>query len=156
VRQNVGMSARHVLEPWINGLILPVFAFFSALVVIPQVSPSELSPALWAILIALPIGKIVGITLFGWLAMQIRPRGTEPEIRLPDIIAAGALGGIGFTVSLLLANLAFAGDAMLRDEATLGVLGGSTIALALSGILVSARARHHRKLAAASGASTEG
>ncbi|MGW9114386.1 Na+/H+ antiporter NhaA [Microbacterium sp. NPDC055683] len=147
VRQGEGMRARHVLEPWINGLVLPVFAFFSALVVIPQVSPDELSPALWGILIGLPLGKIVGIVLFGWLAMLIRPRGTAPEIRVPDLVAAGALGGIGFTVSLLLAGLAFADDALLRDEAVLGVLGGSAIALVLSGVLVSWRARHHRRLA---------
>ncbi|GAA4188472.1 Na+/H+ antiporter NhaA [Microbacterium oryzae] len=149
IRQGEGMRARHVLEPWINGLILPIFAFFSALVVIPQVSPSELSPALWAILIALPVGKIIGITLFGSIAMAVRPKGTPPEIRLPDLIAAGALGGIGFTVSLLLSSLAFADDGVLRDEATLGVLGGSTIALALSGVLVSLRARHYRRLAVA-------
>ncbi|GAA4768003.1 Na+/H+ antiporter NhaA [Microbacterium gilvum] len=147
VRQGEGMRARHVLEPWINGLVLPVFAFFSALVVIPQVSPDELSPALWGILIGLPAGKIIGIVLFGWLAMLIRPRGTAPEIRVPDLVAAGALGGIGFTVSLLLAGLAFADDALLRDEAVLGVLGGSAIALVLSGVLVSWRARHHRRLA---------
>ncbi|WP_456285746.1 Na+/H+ antiporter NhaA [Microbacterium sp. JZ70] len=152
IRQGEGLQARHVLEPWINGLILPVFAFFSALVVIPQVSPSELSPALWAILIALPVGKIIGITIFGGVAMAVRPKGTEPEIRLPDLIAAGTLGGIGFTVSLLLSNLAFADDATLRDEAILGVLGGSMIALALSGVIVSLRARHHRRLAAATSA----
>ncbi|GAA3651678.1 Na+/H+ antiporter NhaA [Microbacterium marinilacus] len=149
-RQGPGMRARHALEPWINGGILPLFAFAAALVVIPQVAPADLSPALWAILVALPIGKIVGITLFGALAMRIRPRGTAPAVAFPDLLAAGALGGIGFTVSLLLANLAYAGDAALRDEAILGVLGGSTIALVLSGVIVSARARHHRVVAASS------
>ncbi len=138
---------RHALEPTVNGLILPVFAFVAAFVVIPQVSPLQLSPAFWGILIALPVGKVIGITLFGWLSLQIRLRGTAPALVLPDLIAAGVLGGIGFTVSLLLANLAFATDAALRDEAILGVLGGSLIALVLSGIFVSMRARHYRMLA---------
>lgn len=138
---------RHALEPTVNGLILPVFAFVAAFVVIPQVSPLQLSPAFWGILIALPVGKVIGITLFGWLSLQIRPRGTAPALVLPDLIAAGVLGGIGFTVSLLLANLAFAGDGPLRDEAILGVLGGSLIALVLSGAFVSMRARHYRTLA---------
>lgn len=141
---------RHALEPTVNGLILPVFAFVAAFVVIPAVSPSQLSPAFWAILVALPVGKIIGITLFGWLSLQLRPRGTAPALALPDLIAAGMLGGIGFTVSLLLANLAFADDAGVRDQAILGVLGGSLIALALSGVFVSMRARHYRVLAAAS------
>jgi NhaA family Na+:H+ antiporter len=140
---------RHALEPTVNGLILPVFAFVAAFVVIPHVSPMQLSPAFWGILIALPVGKVIGITVFGWLSLQIRPRGTAPALVLPDLIAAGVLGGIGFTVSLLLANLAFTTDAALRDEAILGVLGGSLIALVLSGVFVSMRARHYRMLAKA-------
>ncbi|BDZ38963.1 Na+/H+ antiporter NhaA [Microbacterium suwonense] len=142
-------KTRHGLEPTVNGAILPVFAFVAAFVVIPHVAPSELSPAFWAILIALPVGKIIGITLFGWLSLQLRPRGTAAALVLPDVLAAGVLGGIGFTVSLLLANLAFAGDSAVRDEAILGVLGGSLIALALSGAFVSMRARHYRMLAKA-------
>jgi NhaA family Na+:H+ antiporter len=150
VQQGPGMRARHVLEPWINGAILPLFAFAAALVVIPQVSPSELSPALWAVVVALPIGKILGITLFGWLAMRIRPRGTAPGVRFLDIVAAGTLGGVGFTVSLLLANLAYAENDAIRDQAILGVLGGSLVALVLSAVIVSLRARHYRLAAAAS------
>ncbi|MFK3834479.1 Na+/H+ antiporter NhaA [Microbacterium sp. NPDC087868] len=142
--------SRHALEPTVNGAILPLFAFVAAFVVIPAVSPTQLSPAFWAIVVALPIGKLVGIGLFGWLAMRIRPRGTAPALVLPDILAAGALGGIGFTVSLLLANLAFASDDGIRDQAILGVLVGSLLSLLFSGVVVSARARHYRRIAAAS------
>ncbi|MDR6865651.1 NhaA family Na+:H+ antiporter [Microbacterium resistens] len=142
-------ATRHVLEPWVNALILPLFAFVAAFVVIPQLSPSELSPAFWAIVVALPVGKILGIAVFGWVAMRIRPRGTAPGLDFADILAAGALGGIGFTVSLLLANLAFADDALIRDQAILGVLVGSLIALVLAAVLVSMRARSHRRAAGA-------
>ncbi len=148
IRQDEGMHARHALEPWINAVILPIFAFFSALVVIPQVSLEEISPALWGILIALPVGKLIGITLFGWLAMFVgKKKGEKPDLPVADILPAAALGGIGFTVSLLLSRLAFA-DAVVADEAVLGVLLGSFISLVLSGILVSARARTHRRRAA--------
>lgn len=140
---------RHALEPTVNGFILPVFAFVAAFVVIPAVSPSALSPAFWAIVVALPVGKIVGISLFGWAAMRIRPQGAPPALPFADLVAAGALGGIGFTVSLLLANLAFASDAGIRDQAILGVLVGSLIALALSGIIVSLRAGWYRRVASA-------
>ncbi len=82
-------------------------------------------------MVALPVGKIIGISLFGWIAMRIRPKGADPALPFADILAAGALGGIGFTVSLLLANLAFASDGGIRDQAILGVLVGSLIALVL-------------------------
>lgn len=140
---------RHALEPTVNGVILPVFAFVAAFVVIPDLALSELSPAFWGIVIALPVGKIVGISLFGWAAMRIRPRGAAPALPFGDILAAGALGGIGFTVSLLLANLAFAADAGVRDQAILGVLVGSLLALVLSAVIVSIRARSYRRLSAA-------
>jgi NhaA family Na+:H+ antiporter len=141
---------RHALEPTVNGFILPLFAFVAAFVPIPALALSELSPAFWAIIVALPVGKIVGITLFGWIAMQVRPKGAPPALPFADIVAAGALGGIGFTVSLLLANLAFAGDGSIRDQAILGVLVGSLIALVLSGVIVSGRARWYRQVASAS------
>lgn len=140
---------RHALEPTVNGAILPVFAFVAAFVVIPAVSPTQLSPAFWGIVVALPVGKIIGISLFGWIAMRIRPKGAAPALPFADIVAAGALGGIGFTVSLLLANLAFADDSAVRDQAILGVLLGSLIALVLSGVIVSLRARWYRRVEAA-------
>lgn len=138
-------QTRHHLEPWVNAVVLPIFAFVAAFVVIPQVSPTELSPAFWAIVVALPVGKIVGIALFGWVAMRIRPKGAAPALPFVDILAAGALGGIGFTVSLLLANLAFADDAVIRDQAILGVLLGSLISLVLAAVIVAARARGYRR-----------
>ena len=142
----VADPTRHTLEPWVNGLVLPLFAFVAAFVVIPQVPLSELSPAFFAILVALPVGKLVGIAAFGAVAQTIRPRGAPPAIHFPDLLAAGALGGIGFTVSLLLANLAFAADPAVRDQAILAVLLGSVIALLVAAVLVSWRAKAHRAL----------
>lgn len=145
IAQSPAMPTRHALEPWVNGAILPIFAFAAAFVVIPAVSPSELSPAFFGIAIALPVGKIIGITVFGWLAMRIGSKDKAPALTITDLLAAGALGGIGFTVSLLLANLAFADDPAVRDQAILGVLVGSLIALVLSGVVVSWRAAWYRR-----------
>ncbi|MCT9820575.1 Na+/H+ antiporter NhaA [Microbacterium sp. W1N] len=152
--QSPALRTRHALEPWVNGLVLPLFAFSAALVVIPQVGAGELSPAFWGVLVALPLGKIVGITVAGWISQRVGPRGAAPALALGDLLAAGALGGIGFTVSLLLSELAFDGAPGIRDQATLGVLAGSVVALVLSGILVSWRAWHHRRLAATTAANT--
>lgn len=145
--QSPAMRARHTLEPWVNGIVLPLFAFSAALVVIPAVSPAQLEPAFWGILIALPVGKVIGISLFGWISLRVGNKGQAPHLSFADLIAAGALGGIGFTVSLLLSELAFAGMPLLRDEATLGVLAGSVISLLAAAVLVSLRARHYRRLA---------
>ncbi len=145
--QQPALRTRHALEPWVNGIVLPLFAFSAALVVIPAVSPSELEPVFWGVLIALPLGKIIGITLFGWVSLRIGNRGATPHLSFADLLAAGSLGGIGFTVSLLLSELAFADAPLLRDEATLGVLGGSLISLIIAGALVAQRARHYRKIA---------
>ncbi|MBN9175901.1 MAG: Na+/H+ antiporter NhaA [Microbacterium sp.] len=146
--QQPALRARHALEPWVNGLVLPLFAFSAALVAIPAVSPSQLQPAFWGIAVALPLGKLVGISLFGWVALRLgREKGAAPPLPFADLLAAGALGGIGFTVSLLLGELAFAGDALLRDEAILGVLAGSVVALVMASVLVSVRAAHYRRRA---------
>jgi NhaA family Na+:H+ antiporter len=144
--QSPALRTRHALEPWVNAVILPLFAFNAALVVIPAVSPSELSPAFWGVLVALPVGKIIGITLFGWVSLRIGRGSHAPELQFGDLLAAGALGGIGFTVSLLLSELAFSGVPEVRDQAVLGVLAGSVVSLILSGMLVSWRSWHHRRL----------
>ena len=142
--QQPALRTRHAVEPWVNGIVLPVFALAASLVVIPQVSPTELSPAFWGVVVALPLGKLVGITVAGAISMRFG------GVKLPfgDLLAAGALGGIGFTVSLLMSELAFPADAATRDQATLGVLAGSLLALVLAAGLVSLRAWHYRRLPA--------
>lgn len=145
--QSPALRARHALEPWVNGLVLPLFAFSAALVAIPQVSPSQLQPAFWGVTVALPVGKVIGIAVFGWIALRLgREKGAPPALPFADLLTAGALGGIGFTVSLLLAELAFAGEGLLRDEAILGVLTGSMVSLVLASVMVSVRARHYRRM----------
>jgi NhaA family Na+:H+ antiporter len=146
--QRPALRVRHELEPWVNGVVLPVFAFSAALVVIPAVPLSQLSPAFWGVLVALPVGKIVGISLFAWVSLRLAHRGSAPPLAFADLLAAGALGGIGFTVSLLLSELAFDDAPPLRDQATLGVLAGSVVSLILAAVLVSWRAWHHRRLTA--------
>lgn len=143
IAQRPGLRAAHRLEPWVNGLVLPLFAMSAALVVIP--GAGSLTPVFWGIALALPLGKLVGITATAVIAQKVLRVAPADSIRFPDLVAAGTLGGIGFTVSLLLAGLAFAGDAGMRDQAVLGVLCGSGAALVVSVIVVSLRARVHRR-----------
>ncbi|KXZ60417.1 MULTISPECIES: Na+/H+ antiporter NhaA [Microbacterium] len=143
--QQPALRARHALEPWVNAIVLPLFALCAALVAIPAVSAGELSPAFWGVLVALPVGKIIGIAVAGALAQHLLRVPKTDRLAGGDLLAAGALGGIGFTVSLLLSELAFSGAPDIRDQATLGVLAGSALSLVIAGILVSWRAWHHRR-----------
>jgi NhaA family Na+:H+ antiporter len=140
------LHVRHALEPVTNGFILPLFAFSAALVAFPQVSPSQLAAPFWGILIALPVGKLIGIALGGWLSSYVGPRERRPQLTLHGLMAAGALGGVGFTVSLLMNELAFAGRPEVADEGTLAVLLGSSISIVLAAVLVSSLARYYRRL----------
>ncbi|MGD8195360.1 Na+/H+ antiporter NhaA [Herbiconiux sp. P18] len=140
------MRVRHHLEPVTNGGILPLFAFSAALVAIPQVSPGELAAPFWGILIALPVGKLIGIALGGWLSSFVGPREKRPHLTLHGLLAAGALGGVGFTVSLLMNELAFAAQPEVADEGTLAVLLGSSISIVLAAIVVSTLAGTYRRL----------
>ncbi|MDH6532508.1 NhaA family Na+:H+ antiporter [Aurantimicrobium minutum] len=143
----LAQKAAHNLQPVTNAVILPLFAFASALVLIPDVPLSELSPAFWGISLGLPVGKIIGIMLAGTVVALVARRGeaTETLIRGWDLLTVAAVAGIGFTVSLLMNELAFAQDAAIRDEGVLGVLTGSAIAIVIGGVLVIIRARHYRK-----------
>ena len=143
--QTPALVVRHAIEPWVNGVILPLFAFTAALVVIPTAGDGA-SVVFWGILIALPVGKLVGIAGAGWIGQRLFARDpTHPKIALGDLIAVGSLGGIGFTVSLLLANLAFATQPLIRDQAVLGVITGSLISAVIAVVLVVLRVRHHRR-----------
>jgi NhaA family Na+:H+ antiporter len=137
--------ARHAIEPVSNVGILPIFAFISALVTLPSIGLGQLSSAFWAIVIALPVGKLIGITLGAVLASTLSRQSRGDRIPLGDVIAVAGLGGIGFTVSLLMNQLAFASHPLIATEGTLAVLTASVIAAIIGIVLVGARARAYRR-----------
>ncbi len=136
-------SAREKLEPFSNGIVLPLFAFVSASVAIPQVPIAELSPVFWAIVIALPVGKLVGITAAGYLGQVVLRVPKADRVRLRELIGISLLGGIGFTVSLLMNELAHRTAPELIVEGTLGVLAGSLISAVLGAVYISLLSRSY-------------
>ena len=142
-----GQRARRAIEPWSNAVILPLFALVAALVPLPQASIAELSPAFWGVLIAMPVGKILGITAGALIAIALAGRRSrQPHMPMPDIVAIAALGGIGFTVSLLMNELAYEPQPEVADEVTLAVLLASVVAAVIGGTLAALRSRHYAKL----------
>ncbi|MCU1482841.1 MAG: sodium:proton antiporter [Subtercola sp.] len=137
----------HALQPWSNAIVLPLFAFSAALVAIPSVGIAELSPAFWGILVALPVGKLVGITVAGWLGSRFvgKRAPASSVLSLADLVMIGGLGGIGFTVSLLMNELAFKGVDEVIDEGTLAVLLGSAVSIVVASVLVARRSRAYRR-----------
>ncbi|RJF42470.1 Na+/H+ antiporter NhaA [Actinomyces sp. 2119] len=144
-----GMTARftHLVHPWSAGLALPVFALFAAGVNIVDgggLVEALADPAAIGVYLGLPVGKVLGI----WGAVVLLTRFTS--LRLghgvdnPDVLALAAIAGIGFTVSLLIAGLAF-GEGPTTDHARAAVLLGTAISAVLGAVLLRHRVRQPRR-----------
>ncbi len=133
------------IQPWTNTVALPLFAFFAVAIVLPTFE-QEISTVFTGIAVALPVGKIVGITVFAVLANLLADRAARLDLHPLDFAAIAGLAGIGFTVSLLMTNLAFESMPEIKAEATLAVLLGSLISLAFGAYLSLARGRYYQNL----------
>jgi len=134
------------IQPWTNTVALPVFAFFAVAITLPTFD-REISSVFNGIAIALPVGKIVGITLFAVLANLLAEKSARLNLHPLDFAAVAGFAGIGFTVSLLMTKLAFQAMPEITAEATLAVIVGSLISLAVGALLSQVRGKHYSKLA---------
>ena len=124
----------HQLHPWTSFVILPLFALANSGV---QLSPRSFADAMGSkvtlgVIAGLVVGKTVGISATVWLAVRFRVGLLPPGATLRHVVGLACVAGVGFTVAILLASLAF-DDPVVRDQAVLGVLVGS-LAAALGGI----------------------
>ena len=116
----------HGLHPWSSFMVMPVFALANAGV---SLGVSDLRAAFsnrlfWAIVIGLLAGKAIGITAATWMAVRTGAGRLPDGLDHRDVPVAGAIAGIGFTVALFLADLAFA-DPAVQSVAKTGILAGS-------------------------------
>lgn len=130
------------VQPATNFFILPVFAFTAVAVVLPTMA-GESQPVFSGVFFGLAVGKVVGISLAAVIANKLLAPKDRLPLTLLDFIPLGLLAGIGFTVSLLIAHLAFINDRDLYAQATLGVLLGSFVAMAVGGATLWFRSRWH-------------
>ena len=117
-----------VLHPWTSFVVVPLFAVANAGITIDTefLRRAATSPITLGIVVGYVVGKPVGITLMPWLAVRLDRRRLRPPVTWPMLAGGGAVAGIGFTVSLLIAGLAFQGEQL--EEAKAGVLAAATIA----------------------------
>lgn len=142
-REAVSPLARleQVLHPWTSFLIVPLFALANAGVRLTADGLGRTSSLRVAggVAAGLVIGKVIGISLGAAAATRLGWARLPDGVSWAQVVGVAAVGGIGFTVSLFVAGLAF-GDGALLDAAKLGILAGSLASGALGGVLL-ARAR---------------
>lgn len=134
----------HHVRPWSAAVAAPVFAFFAAGVPLAGRGGLATEPVVWGVLLGLVVGKPVGVLGTAALLERFTRLRAPGGLRPRDLAGVGLLAGVGFTVSLLVASLAF-DDARLRDDATLAVFAGSLVS-ALAAALVLRRGSGARAL----------
>jgi NhaA family Na+:H+ antiporter len=117
----------HRLHNWVAYLIMPIFALANAGVVFR--GAAELDFQLAGLLVAcLIIGNSIGVTLISWIGLKLGWSALPEGISMRQVVGVAFLAGVGFTMSIFVANLAFAASPLLIDSAKIGILIGSTIA----------------------------
>jgi Na+:H+ antiporter, NhaA family len=125
----------HALQPWVSLVIMPVFALANAGVdVLGKLVPALTSAVGLGVALGLWVGKPIGITLFSWLAIKSGVASKPDTLSWRKVIGASCLCGIGFTMSLFIANLAFR-DTPFLDVSKIGTLVAS-LAAGLGGSLL--------------------
>ncbi|WP_333732536.1 Na+/H+ antiporter NhaA [Streptomyces sp. IBSBF 3010] len=143
-----GERIGHLVHPLSAGFAVPVFALFSAGV---SLSGGALGavfqrPETLGVVLGLVAGKTIGVFGGTWLTTRLTRAELNKDLAWADVFAIATLAGIGFTVSLLIGELAFAGDDDMINEIKASVLVGSLIAAVLSGVLLKLRVRRYRAL----------
>lgn len=133
----------HRIHPWSAALCVPLFAFFAAGVDVRSIGILEAlsAPVAIGIILGLVVGKPIGIVGTTYLVARFTRASLPKAIRWADIAAVGVLAGIGFTVSLLITELAFPGQPDTVAIAKTAVLAASVIAAALAAIALRLRRR---------------
>ena len=125
------------LHPFVSFVILPLFALFNAGVRMdaPTFRAGLTHPVGLGVVLGLVLGKQIGITLFSWLAVRSGRAALPEGVGWPAVYGAACLGGIGFTMSLFIGELAFT-DAALVLPAKVGILCASVAAAVWGAVLL--------------------
>lgn len=149
---------QRMLLPLSAGLCVPLFAFFAAGVDLRSTGLLEplSNPVAIGIMAGLILGKPLGVVATAWLMARFTRARLNPAIGWQDVIAVGMLAGIGFTVALLITELAYSDNIALLDSAKVAVFTASVLSALVASVLLLARNRHYRREAAVEEADVDG
>jgi NhaA family Na+:H+ antiporter len=145
VRQDAGEDRspaerlEHLLSPLSSGVAVPFFALMSAGVVISGGADLAREPVVLGVVVGLVVGKPVGVFGGVWLLTRFTKADLDSSLSYRDVVGVAVLAGIGFTVSLLVADLSF--DGALREAAKTAVLAGSLVSAVAGALLLGHRDR---------------
>lgn len=127
----------HGIHPWSSLLVVPLFALANAGIVLDrQVLGDSLASAVTlGVVLGLVLGKPLGIVCAAWLACRLGIAERPAELGWRGIAGVAALGGVGFTVSLFMSELAFT-DASAVAEAKVGIVGASVLAVVAGAVVL--------------------
>jgi len=126
----------HALHPWVAFFIMPLFGLANSGVSLAEMTAADLAaPVFLGVALGLFVGKQLGIFAFTWVAVKVGAADVPGRAPWSRVYGVAMVAGIGFTVALFIANLAFGGHAELLNQARLGVLVGSLVS-GVSGMLV--------------------
>jgi NhaA family Na+:H+ antiporter len=147
LRESVSVAERlgGALHPWTTCVVLPVFALANAGIALSggTLRDAASSRVTLGVVVGLVVGKAVGISAFAWAAVRLRLARLPDDVSWGHLVGMAALAGVGFTVSLFVAALAY-GDPALQDQAKIGVLAASVLAAVLGSALLAAQHRPDR------------
>ena len=139
----------HRLRPLSAGFAVPVFAFFAAGVTVGGLSgfASALShPVTYGVIAGLVLGKPIGVFLTTYVLARFTKANLDEDLAWRDVFGLALLAGIGFTVSLLIGELAFENSPIAHDDAKIAVLTGSVLAGLLAAVVLLSRNAVYRRI----------
>jgi Na+:H+ antiporter, NhaA family len=149
-----GMAERfeHRLRPLSAGVAVPIFAFFAAGVTVGGfggLAAGLTQPVTLGTIAGLVVGKPLGVLAASYLVARFTRASLDPDLRWIDVTGLAMLAGIGFTVSLLIGELAFGIGSEREEQVKVGVLAGSLLAGGIATLILKARNRTYRRICAA-------
>ncbi|MCW2526847.1 MAG: Na(+)/H(+) antiporter NhaA [Pseudonocardiales bacterium] len=125
-------QVEHVVRPVSAGFAVPVFAFFASGVALSAMPSAVRDPVAIGVVLGLVVGKTIGVFGGTWLTARFTRASLAPDLRWWDVFGVSVLAGVGFTVSLLIGELAFGPGSARDDDVKIAVLVASVLAAALA------------------------
>jgi NhaA family Na+:H+ antiporter len=151
-KESFAESVEHLIRPISAGLAVPVFALLSAGVDfggIGGLGRGLKDPAAIGVIVGLVAGKAVGILGGTYLVARFTKATLDEDLAWIDVFGLALLGGVGFTVSLLIGELAYGDGSSRDDHIKIAVLAASLLAAVLATVVLRLRNRHYRRVRSA-------